>query len=172
MTAINHLDFDASANYDTLSEFDICKDCGCVDFYLDDKAWERACTNCGLVSCRNWSEVETFHRPSTYLKQNYFINTVVAKARLNGAPIDNFFVGSVEAIFNQCLANFYSSFSVHKRKNFPHYGFILVKICDMLGKDVKPFVKVPKLKKTLARLEDEWKQYIQPSPFEINLKSH
>lgn len=170
MTAMNNLDLDCSNNYNNFSEFDICKECGCVDFYLDDKAWERACCNCGVVSCRDWSQIESFHKPSTYLKVNYFVNSVVAKARLNGAPIDGFFVQSIEAIFQQCLNNFYASAIVHKRKNFPHYGFVLVKICGMLGSDISQFVKLPKLKKTRERLEREWIEHIKPCAFQYNLQ--
>lgn len=136
-------------------EFDCCADCGCDDFRYDAQAYHSSCTNCGLVASFEVGYVEFEARRKTYYKHNYFTNTILTNAMNKGFKINRAEMVEMERLFKLCVGKFYETQEVHKRKYMISTSFTLMKIAEFMGKDVKPFITLPK-RGTLSKLETLW----------------
>jgi len=136
---------------------DSCFECGCRERYYDPAHWESCCKGCGLVGTfENDTEVpDLYVKPKTYFKHNYFSGSILPDAMTNGFRISRVEMGSMERLYKECVNKFYRTQPIHKRKYFLSSKFVLMKICDKLGKDVRPYIKLPK-KETLSKLEKDW----------------
>ena len=139
-----------------LTEFDVCKHCRGTDFYLDNVEWERTCMGCGVVGTYEFSVPVFYDVQRTYSKKSYFISGCVSKAVCAGAPLDRMDMELIERYFIMILNKFHATKATHRRKNFPNNPFILDKICKHMGIYITPFIKLPKLSATLAKLETDW----------------
>jgi len=94
-------------------------------------------------------------KQKTYFKHNYFTNTILSGAMTKGFRITRMDMVELERLYKLCVNKFYETKAEHKRKYFISAKFVLNKICATMGKDVSPFIKLPK-KDTLAKLERDW----------------
>lgn len=132
-----------------------CIDCGSVNFHYDPRVWESSCRNCGLVAPYEVDTVFTYVKPKTYFKHNYFTNTILTNAMTKGFRISRPEMEEIERRYKMCVKKFYETKETHERKYMLNANFCLGKIAHTLGKDVTPFIKIPK-KDTLLKLEKDW----------------
>lgn len=142
--------------------YDQCEDCGGESFVLHFNEWERTCESCGLVSAIEFSLIDPPIEKKHYQKQTYFKNTIVHQAILKGAPISGEEAEVLVGMFERSVSLFHENKHKMKRQNYPSSQFVLFKLGEILGKDLKPWCKLPKLKATLAKVEEDW-VYINPS---------
>lgn len=140
---------------ETCDAGDTCTQCGYADFFYDACTWEATCTNCGVVTSFEVGCEETYHKPKTYYKHNYFTNKILSDAMNAGFKIDRFEMVEYERLYRKCVRKFYDTQSIHKRKYMINANFTLWMIARFNGKNVKPYIKMPK-KGTLKRLEKDW----------------
>jgi len=135
---------------------DRCFECGSLDLRFDKIEWESCCMNCGLVGVyERWDIMDTYFKPKTYFKHNYFTNSILPKAMEKGFKVGRMDMFEMERLYKECVSRFYATQSIHKRKYMLNSTFTFVKICEKLGKDVRPFVSLPK-KDTVLKLEKDW----------------
>jgi hypothetical protein len=151
--------FENWGNHD--DEFDACLDCGHTDFEAYERGWDRVCTNCGLTSAYEFYDEIKIPIPYYYKHENYFQNTIISNAIAKGAPISHF-QDHLMKMFHKSLGLFFRVKTVIGRDNYPNYQYALLKLCESLNVDVRPFIKLPKMKKTLESVEKDW-VYIDPS---------
>lgn len=142
--------------------YDQCTDCGGEDFVLHYNEWERTCEHCGLVSCIEFSLYDAPIEKKYYQKRTYFRNTILAKAIEAGAPINNEEIETMVGMFERSVGLFEENKRHMQRHNYPSLQFVLYKLGQILHKDLRPWCKLPKLKSTLAKVEEDWK-YLDPS---------
>lgn len=142
--------------------YDQCTECGSEEFDLHFSEWERTCIGCGLVSCIEFSLYDPPMEKKHYQKRTYFKNTIVANAINKGAPISGEEAETIVGMFERSVSLFHENKSKMKRQNYPSAQFVLYKLGEILGKDLRPWCKLPKLKNTLAKVEEDW-QYLDPS---------
>lgn len=145
-------------------QFDYCSDCGNTDFALHFNEWERTCTNCGLVSCIEFSLDEPPMEKKYYMKKTYFRNTIIPKAIQGGAPINNEEIETLLSMFERSVTLFHQNKQYMKRRNYPSSQFVLYKLGLLMNKDFKKWCKLPKLAATLKQVECDWK-YINPAGY-------
>lgn len=141
--------------------YDQCVECGGESFVLHFNEWERTCENCGLVSCIEFSIFEPPVGTKTYKKHSYFRNTIINNAIKAGAPINGEEAETLAGMFDRCVSLFHENKESIKRNNFPSSQFVLWKLGEIIGKDLKQWCKLPKLKSTLAKVELDW-EFINP----------
>lgn len=141
-------------------EHDCCSVCGGNDFVYDSINWHSSCRNCGVVGSYEVDVYESYVRPSTYQKHNYFTNTVLSNAMNKGFKITREKMDEMERRFRMCVDRFYATYDKHKRKYMLNANFVLWKISASMNEDVTPYLKLPK-KNTLKKLENLW-EYINP----------
>lgn len=144
--------------------YDQCTDCGGEDFVLHFSEWERTCSSCGLVSCIEFSIFESPVVTKTYKKHTYFRSTVINNAIKAGAPINGQEAETLSGMFERSVSLFHENKEHIKRNNFPSSQFVLLKLGEILGKDLRPWVKLPKLKATLQKVEQDW-VFLDPSKY-------
>lgn len=142
--------------------YDQCVDCGNDDFVLHFNEWERTCSLCGLVSAIEFSLYDPPIERKTYQKRTYFKNTILHNAILKGAPINGQEAETLAGMFERSVLLFQDNKHKMQRKNYPSSQFVLWKLGEILGKDLRPWCKLPKLKNSLTKVEADW-QYINPS---------
>lgn len=139
---------------------DVCIHCGCRDRYYDATQWESACANCGIVGIfENETEVpDLYLKPKTYFKHEYFSNTILRNAMERGYKLSRDDMKEYVRLYILVVAKFYSTQKekLHRRKYFISSNFVLMKIGDMKGKDVRKHIDLPK-QETLLKLELLWK---------------
>lgn len=141
--------------------YDQCQDCGGESFVLHFNEWERTCENCGLVSAIEFSLVDPPIEKKHYQKKTYFRNTIVSQAIAKGAPINNEEAETLMGMFERSVSLFHENKDKMIRHNYPSAQFVLYKLGQILGKDLRPWCKLPKLKATLAKVEADW-EFINP----------
>lgn len=149
----------SDSDEDTLypdDELDRCMHCGSCDFYHDNVEWHSTCTNCGIIDSYDVGSRIEYFKPKTYFRHNYFTNSILSGAMQKGFRVTRNEMLEMERMYKLCVNNFNLKKDVHKRKYFINASFVLNKIAKHLGKDVEPFIKLPK-KNTLERLERDWK---------------
>lgn len=142
-------------------EWDACTSCGGTDFTTDDHVWERICTSCGITSCYEIYHEERIPPPYYYKHDLYFRKSIVHKAIDKGAPLAHVEDHLVQ-MFHRSLMLFHRHRKLMKRDNYPSYTYTLVMLCNHLGIDVLPYVKLPKMSSVLDRVKHDW-QYIDPT---------
>lgn len=136
---------------------DRCFECGGDNILFDHSAWESCCGDCGIVGAfERWDVMDTYIRPKTYFKHNYFSNTILPKAMEKGFKVDRETMFEMERLYKVCVQRFYETQSIHKRKYMINSTFTFVKICEHMNKNIIPFVTLPK-KETVLKLERDWK---------------
>lgn len=150
--------FDNWGNHD--DEWDACVDCGGTQFEANDREWERVCMNCGLTSAYELFNEVKIPIPYYYKHENYFQNTIIANALSKGAPISHIQEHLMQ-MFHKSLGLFFRVKNVIGRDNYPNYQYALLKLCANLHVDVGPYIKLPKMKKTLEAVEKDW-VYLDP----------
>jgi hypothetical protein len=132
---------------------DRCFECGSPNIVFDCAAYESCCMNCGLVGpYERWESMDTYIKPKTYFKHNYFSNSILPKAMEKGFKASRMDMFEMERLYKECVKRFYETQQFHKRKYMINSTFTLMKICEHMNKDVSPFVSLPK-KDTLLKLE-------------------
>jgi len=144
------------------SRYDQCTDCGGEEFVLHFNEWERTCEHCGLVSAIEFSLDDPPIERKTYQKKTYFKNTILANAIMKGAPINGEEAEKIAGMFDRSVTLFFENKEHMTRRNYPSSQFVLFKLGEILGKDLRPWCKLPKLKATLAKVEEDW-HFINPS---------
>ena len=142
-------------------QYDACVECGCEDFYTDECMWERSCTSCGLTSCIEWSMYESPMDRKYYKKDAYMFNTVISNAIKLGAPINQQDMETLIIMFKESVRMFNQVKSKMNRKNYPSYQYTLLQLGYSMGKDLTPYVKLPKLRSTLDKVKQDW-HFINP----------
>lgn len=133
-----------------------CFECKSPNIIFDPASYESCCADCGLVGpYERWESMETYVKPKTYFKHNYFSNSIIPKAMERGFKASRFEMFEMERLFKECVKRFYETQNVHKRKYMINTTFTLVKICEFMGLDVENYVDLPK-KETVAKLEKVW----------------
>lgn len=133
-----------------------CFECGSLDLNFDKTSWECCCMNCGLVGpYERWDVMDTYIKPKTYYKHNYFVNSILPKAMENGFKVCRMEMFEMERLYKECVRRFYETQPIHKRKYMINSTFTFVKICEKMGKNVSPYVTLPK-KDTVSKLERDW----------------
>lgn len=135
-------------------DWDMCE-CGATHFEANEKEGERVCTSCGVVSAIEFFQPTEKIIPYYYKHASYFQNTIIANALSKGAPITNI-QDHLMAMFHKSLTLFFRSRQVTRRDNYPNYQYALWKLCGHLNVDVKPYIKLPKMRKTLEAVEKDW----------------
>lgn len=149
--------------YDFHPALDLCPLCGGAEFSLDEVHCERSCTECGCCGPLAWSlPVMYAAPPKTYSKHTYFKTRALADMVVAGAGINRREMELAATLHTQCVNRFYATQHLHKRKSFLHNGFVLIQIGKKMGIDFSSFVKMPKLKATIARLQNDWDNFIKP----------
>ncbi len=136
-------------------EWEACVDCGGRNFEANEKEWERVCTNCGLTSAFELFNYEKAQPAYFYKHENYFQNTIIARAKSKGANIHKI-EDHLMLMFHKSLCLFHRIKHHIKRDNYPSYQYALLKLCEHLGHDVSKYVKLPKMKKTLEAVKEDW----------------
>lgn len=139
-----------------------CKDCHATAFVYDATHGDRICTNCGLCSAYELSDVDRdlplYTHVSTYKGENYF-RIVVDKAVMAGLRLTH---GDKEWVVAQYRI-FLNIFNERKRdmgrKSFPAYNYMLRRILELRGIDGR-CVKLPKLQKTMDRMHHDWAEML------------
>lgn len=145
--------FDLGDNHD--DEWDACVECGGTHFEANEREWERVCTSCGVTSAYELFNEVKVPIPYYYKHENYFQNTIIANALSKGAPIAHI-QAHLMLMFHKSLSLFFRVKHRIGRDNYPNYQYALFKLCSHLKVDVKPFIKLPKMKKTLEAVEKDW----------------
>lgn len=142
-------------DFDLDDEWDNCTGCGSDEFEANDREWERVCTNCGMTSAYELFN-HTKPPPAYYYKhENYFQNTIIANAISKGAPILHI-QEHLMLMFHRSLSLFHRVKREMKRDNYPNYQYALMQLCAHLHVDVRPYIKLPKMKKTLEAVKEDW----------------
>ena len=136
-------------------EWETCLDCGGSDFIANEKEWERVCTSCGMTSAYELFNYVKIPAAYYYKHENYFQNTIIANAVGKGAPISHI-QEHLMLMFHKSLGLFHRMKRTMNRNNYPNYQYALLKLCEHLKVDVKAFIKLPKMKKTLKGVEEDW----------------
>jgi len=144
--------------------FDQCEFCGETEFVLHYNEWERTCQSCGVVSCIEFSLYDPPFEKKSYKKHSYFRTTIINNAIQAGAPISGEEADILSGMFERSVSLFHENREHMTRKNYPSSQFVLLKLGEILGKDLSPWVKLPKLASTRARVEQDWK-YLDPSNY-------
>lgn len=134
-------------------EFTVCE-CGNDDFFLDMKEWERSCTQCGLVSCIDFSlqeDVVVYH----YQRDVYF-NHLIDRCIQKGAPIGNHARQTIMSMFLESSRRFEQKKQWMQRQNYPSFQYALLQLAAKLNIDVSSYIKLPKMKSTLERVKSDW----------------
>lgn len=150
--------FDALGNYD--DEWDACVECGRTEFEANEREWVRVCMNCGLTSAYELFDEVKVPMAYYYKHENYFQNTIITNAIAKGAPISHI-QDHLMKMFHKSLGLFFRVKTIIGRDNYPNYQYALLKLCESLNVDVRPYIKLPKMKKTLELVEKDW-MYIDP----------
>jgi hypothetical protein len=140
-------------------EWDACDNCGGVNFEANDREWERVCTNCGVTSSY---ELFNFVPPPPqyfYKHENYFQNTIIRNAMSKGANIACI-QENLMLMFHKSLCLFHRCKSKLNRMNYPSYQYALLKLCEHLKMDVSQYVRLPKMKKTLEAVKQDWEMIL------------
>ena len=135
--------------------YDSCFSCGAQNFFYDSVMWEATCRECGVVNSFEVGCVESYVKPKTYFKHNYFTSKIISDAMTSGFKIDRMDMREYERLFRKCVQRFYETQEIHKRKYMINANFTLWKISLYKGQDAREYVKMPK-KGTLRRLEEHW----------------
>lgn len=136
-------------------EWDQCTNCGCSEFDGNEREWERVCIGCGMTSAYELFSYEKPPIPYYYKHENYFQKTIIANAISKGAPIGNI-QEHLMIMFTKSLQLFFQKKKEHGRDNYPNYQYALYMLCRHLGVDILPFIKLPKMKKTLEAVKEDW----------------
>lgn len=142
-------------------EVDICLNCGSNHFEGNERDWERVCLQCGTTSCFEWFNPIKIAPDYFYKHENYFQNTIIQGAIGKGAMILHI-EDHLMLMFHKSLCLFHRCKSQLQRDNYPSYQYALLQLCAYLGVDVLPFVRLPKMKKTMAAIVSDWK-WIDPT---------
>lgn len=146
------------------ARFDICTECGGIDFALHHLEWERVCEDCGVVSPIELSLYDPPMERKTYSRPSYFKNTILANLVKKGAPINNEDSERLSCMFERSQALFKENKDYLQRKNYPSAQYVVWKLGLNIGLNLRPYVKLPKLKATLDKVEIDWK-YLDPSNY-------
>lgn len=146
------------------ARFDICENCGGTEFALHHLEWERVCRDCGVVSPIELSLYDPPHVTKTYSRPSYFKNTIIANLVKKGAPIKNDDAERLGFMFERSQALFRENKEYLQRKNYPSAQFVVWKLALAIGIDLAPWVKLPKLKATLSKVEQDW-EYLDPQGY-------
>lgn len=136
-------------------EWDACVECGGNQFEANEREWERVCMSCGLTSAYELFNEVHIPIPYYYKHENYFQNTIINKALSKGAPISHI-QEQLMLMFHKSLTLFFRVKHQIHRDNYPNYQYALLKLCQHLNVDVSAFIKLPKMKKTLKAVEQDW----------------
>lgn len=136
-------------------EFDCCTNCGGQNLEANEREWERVCLSCGMTSCYEWFNPIRVPPAYYYKHENYFRNTIIGNALGKGAPITNI-VEDLMLMFHKSLTLFHRAKQSIGRDNYPNYQYALYRLCLHLRIDVKAYIKLPKMKKTLDAVERDW----------------
>jgi hypothetical protein len=142
-------------DYEFDDEWDACENCGGVEFEANDREWERVCMDCGMTSCYEWFNYTKATPAYFYKHENYFQNTIIANAISKGAPL-NVIEEHLMLMFHKSLCLFHRVKRQIGRDNYPSYQYALLKLSEHLKVDVSPFIKLPKMKKTLEAVKRDW----------------
>jgi len=144
--------------------FDFCPSCKGSDFALHHLEWERVCRDCGVVSPIELSLYDPPMETKQYSRPSYFRNTIIANLIKKGAPINNEEAEKLVCMFERSQALFRENKDNLQRKNYPSAQFVVWKLGLAIGIDLSPWVKLPKLKATLSKVEVDW-PYLDPSTY-------
>ena len=142
-------------------EFDACTNCGNTDFFDNERDWDRVCTSCGATSCCEYSAPRSKWIPYYYKAENYFVNSIIHAAILKGAPIPQDKQEHLGLMFTRSVHIFHQIKQNIGRRNYPSYQYTLLKLCENLGIDVRPYITLPKMKATLDLVIKHW-PFIDP----------
>lgn len=142
-------------DFDLDDEWDCCMNCGADAFEANDKDWERVCTSCGVTSAYELFNYVKIPPAYYYKHENYFQNTIIANAISKGAPILNIQEHLMQ-MFHRSLSLFHRVKKEMHRDNYPNYQYALLQLCAHLKVDVRPYIKLPKMKKTLEAVKEDW----------------
>lgn len=143
-------------NDDDDERFDICINCYGNDFALHHLEWERVCRHCGFVSPIELSLYNEDDEKKCYSRESYFKNIVLHKIVKKGAPLTNFEMEQMATAYGRSVSLFQQTKDVMGRSSFPSACFVAWKLGLNMGKDLKEWIKLPKLKATLVKLEKDW----------------
>jgi len=133
-----------------------CLECGSCEIVFDPREYQSCCANCGVVGAyERWDVMDTYIKPKTYFKHNYFTNSILPKAMVKGFKVGRETMFEMERLYKECVRRFYETKEIHKRKYMINSTFTFVKICEFMNMDVRPFVALPK-KDTVLKLERDW----------------
>lgn len=132
-----------------------CADCGSSRVVYDCAVSEFICTSCGVCQFTDCEFLPNLHKPSNYKRDTYFM-TLIQNAQHKGAPITSDTVESLCALFHQSARLFQEHKQEMGRQNYPYLSYALFQLGMHLGLDLRPFIKLPKMKSTLAAAERDW----------------
>lgn len=150
-----HASFLNMTDIDYDDEWDVCENCGSNEFDANDKDWERVCMRCGMTSCY---ELFNYSKPPPtyfYKHENYFQNMIIGNAISKGANILHI-KDHLMLMFHKSLCLFHRVKRDMQRDNYPSYQYALLRLCEHLSVDVSAYVKLPKMKKTMEAVKQDW----------------
>ena len=85
----------------------------------------------------------------------YFQNIIIQGALSKGAPILAL-QEQLMLMFHKSLCLFHRVKKTIGRDNYPSYQYALLQLCKHLGTDIRQYIKLPKMKKTMIAIEKDW----------------
>jgi hypothetical protein len=134
-----------------------CTNCYSSNHIIDHTSWDRICTDCGNTSAPELELEEPFMPSDDRNPRSTHFQNTLKKLKLKGFRSQD--VIELERLFHSAVQMFMETRHLHKRRYMINYPFLFSKLFHIMGYNETPEklqLKLPKLPKTVLKLEETW----------------